>query len=498
MKRSSLRSIPSVDKTLLALGDSGLPRPTVIAVVRRELEALRKGGPIPDMGGVLARVRAALHTLGTARIQPVINGTGILVHTNFGRAPLGPAVIERMVKIGSHYNNLEYGLTDGARSGRAAYLEHNLALLCGAEAATVVNNNAAALVLILRHFCSVDATRGDQTSRSEFHRTSTRKNEVVVSRGELIQIGGGFRIPEILESSGAHLREVGTTNKTSLTDYARAIHKDTALILKVHRSNFFMGGFVESPRTEEIAGLARKNHVPFVEDLGGGAVIETEEIAGLEHEPTPFEVLGRGVDLLCFSGDKLLGGPQSGIIAGKAKLVAALKREPLFRALRCDKLILSALEATVDLYLRAPSDSPRKPASNERPRQSTMPSLAGIPLLEMLRVPNDQLRARAEQIIAKLGDLPLRASVGAGRAQVGGGTLPRSGISSVTLELSHDALGPQDLAARLRNQALPVIGYVKNGKFRLDLRTIFAWQDPELVGAIRAAVETRVDLSGLD
>ncbi len=183
------------------------------------------------------------------------------------------------------------------------------------------------------------------------HTELFRRNEVVISRSELIQIGGGFRIPDILETTGARLREVGTTNRTSLADYAHAITGATALILKVHHSNFFMSGFVESPLTEEIAALARKRRIPFVEDLGSGAMIDTAHIAGLEHEPTPTEVLGRGVDLVCFSGDKLLGGPQAGVIAGKAKLIAALKREPFFRALRCDKLILSALQATVDIYL---------------------------------------------------------------------------------------------------------------------------------------------------
>ncbi len=264
----------------------------------------------------------------------MINGTGILVHTNFGRAPLGPDVVSAISTIGSNYNNLEYSLTGGTRGGRAAYLEHGLALLCGAEAATVVNNNAAALVLILHHFCRADAS------------------EVVISRGELLQIGGGFRIPDVLESSGARLREVGTTNKTSTGDYAARSTRQTALVLKVHRSNFFMDGFVESPLTEDIAALARRKRVPFVEDLGSGAIVQTQAVEGMEHEPTPAEVIGRGVDLVCFSGDKLLGGPQAGIIAGRRKLVGALKREPLFRALRCDKLILSALEATVDGYLR--------------------------------------------------------------------------------------------------------------------------------------------------
>ncbi len=226
--------------------------------------------------------------------------------------------------------------------------------MCGAEAATVVNNNAAALVLILEHFCRAEAS------------------EVIISRGELLQIGGGFRIPEILEARGARLREVGTTNQTSVSDYARAITRNTALIMKVHRSNFFMDGFVDSPSTEELAALARKKRVPFVEDLGSGAIEQTQTADGAEHEPTPAEVIRRGVDLVCFSGDKLFGGPQAGIIVGRKRMIAALKRAPLFRALRCDKLILSALESTADAYLRGD---------------------ARIPVLEMMHTKNDDLRA---------------------------------------------------------------------------------------------------------
>ncbi len=288
---------------------------------------------------------------------------------------------------------------------------------------------------------------------------------MIISRGELIQIGGGFRIPDILETSGARLREVGTTNKTSLQDYARAIGRETALILKVHRSNFFMDGFVESAPAEEIAALARKKKVPFVEDLGSGAMVETQTVAGLEHEPTPAEVIGRGVDLVCFSGDKLLGGPQAGIVAGKAKLIAALKRDPFFRALRCDKLILSALEATADIYMRGEQ---------------------GIPVLEMLHASNVELRSRAEKIKSALDGLPIKAIVGEGQAQIGGGTLPRSSIASVTLDLAHHTLKPQEFAARLRDHAVPVIGYVARGSLKLDLRTIFPRQDAELIAAIRA------------
>ena len=241
--------------------------------------------------------------LGQSRLQPVINGTGILIHTNFGRAPLGSDAIRAIAEIGSAYNNLEYDLTTGARGRRAGYLESGLSLLCGSEAATVVNNCAAALVLIVRHF-------------------TRRKPEVIISRGELVQIGGGFRIGEILEASGARLREVGATNKTALRDYAQAIGSETGLILKVHQSNFFISGFAGAPSTEEIATLARTKRIPFVEDLGSGAVMATEKLDLADHEPTPSETLKRGVDLVCFSGDKLLGGPQAGIIAGKARFIA--------------------------------------------------------------------------------------------------------------------------------------------------------------------------------
>jgi L-seryl-tRNA(Ser) seleniumtransferase len=452
MKTSAaLRAIPAVEKILQALGDTGLPRPAVVALVRREVAALRSGKAVPDFQALVERLRGALEVLRRTRIQPVINGTGILVHTNLGRAPLGPAVVETLAAIAGNYNNLEFDLSSGERGSRATYLESNLALLCGAEAATVVNNCAAALVLMLRHFAAPP------------------RNEVVISRGELVQIGGGFRIPDILETSGAKLREVGTTNRTSVDDYARAIRRETALILKVHRSNFFMGGFVETAGTEEIAALAKKKRVPLVEDLGSGAVVATDKIAGVEHEPTPAEVLRRGVDLVCFSGDKMFGGPQAGIIAGKSRHVAALKREPFFRALRCDKLVLGALQETVDLYLRGSADK-------------------AIPVLTMLGVSNAELRARAENIVAALNGLPCAASVGEGKAQIGGGTLPRSTIPSITINLRPAGLPLADFAARLRAGTPPVIGYVSGGQFKLDLRTIFPHQDEPLTRRLRAAL----------
>ncbi|MDQ3623116.1 MAG: L-seryl-tRNA(Sec) selenium transferase [Verrucomicrobiota bacterium] len=449
---SRLRAIPAVEKVLQALGSMDLPRPAVVATVRRELTAIRAGRETLSFDAVVLRARAALERLRASRIQAVINGTGIIIHTNLGRAPLGVEAIAALTTIGANYNNLEYDLATGERGGRAHYLEHNLALLCEAEAATVVNNCAAALVIILRHF-------------------TARKPEVIISRGELIQIGGGFRIPDILQTSGAKLREVGTTNKTSLEDYAGAIGPETGLILKVHRSNFFMSGFVDSPSAAAIAGLARSKRVPFAEDLGSGAVLRDLKAAALEHEPTPRESLGAGVQLVCFSGDKLFGGPQAGIIAGQARLVSALKRAPFFRALRCDKLILAALQATTDLYLA---------------ESAHLPAAASIPVLAMLGTSNDALRARADSILAALQGLPLTARAGEGQSQLGGGTSPQSTIPSITIDVTPARMPVAELAARLRAAAPPVIGYIGGGKFKLDLRTIFPRQDEDLVRALRS------------
>jgi len=455
MKASPLRSVPAVEKVRQALGDTGLPRALTVWVVRREVAKLKGAGEaIPDFATVVERVRSVLATLRQSRLQPVINGTGVIVHTNLGRAPLGPAVVEALARIAANYSNLEFDLARGERGPRAAYLEQSLALLCGAEAATVVNNCAAALVLVLRHFAVPP------------------RDEVVISRGELVQIGGGFRIPEILEASGARLREVGTTNRTSVADYAKAVGRQTAMILKVHRSNFFMGGFVESPATEELAALARRKRLPLVEDLGSGAVVATEKLAPIEHEPTPAEVLKRGIDLVCFSGDKLLGGPQAGVIAGKARWITALKREPFYRALRCDKLILSALQTTVDICLDGTAER-------------------SVPVLDLLGISEEALRARADRIIRGLDGLALKASIGKSSAQTGGGSLPRSLLPSLTLDLVPVNLTLPEFASRLRGQTPPIIGYIAGGRYKLDLRTIFPTQDGEITKGISGVLRAR-------
>ncbi len=443
------RAIPAVEKVLQTLGTIDLPRPSIVATVRRELALLREDGEAPAFDTVMLKVRRALDQLRASRLQPVINGTGIIIHTNLGRAPLGQEAVDALTAIGANYNNLEFDLEKGGRGGRGTYLEGNLALLCGAEATTVVNNCAAALILILRHF-------------------TAHKPEVIISRGELIQIGGGFRIPDILETSGAKLREVGTTNKTTVGDYAGAIGPETGLILKVHRSNFLMSGFVASPSTAELAKLARTRRVPFAEDLGSGVIRHDSKIGALAGEPSAQDSLKAGAPLVCFSGDKLFGGPQAGIIAGKARVVAALKREPFFRALRCDKLVLTALQATTDLHL------------------ANTVQTAGIPVQAMLHETTDGLRNRAEAIVSALNGLPLTVRSGEGQAQLGGGTSPGSVIPSVTLDVTPKNISVAELAARLRSATPPVVGYLAGGKLKLDLRTVFPRQDTELISALRA------------
>jgi L-seryl-tRNA(Ser) seleniumtransferase len=455
IKSRERRQIPAVARILDALGHCDLPRPAIVDLVRRKLSEIRAERSVPEFKSIMVLVRRSLDELRASKLQPIINGTGIIIHTNFGRATLSRDAIRALGGIGSGYSNLEYDLAAGERGRRASYVESALRLLCEAEAATVVNNCAAALVLIVRHF-------------------TRTKTDVVISRGELVQIGGGFRIGEIIEATGAELREVGATNKTTLNDYAEAIGPNTGLILKVHRSNFFMSGFVESPSSEKISALAHRKRVPFVEDLGSGAIVATEQFGTGDHEPMPAEVLKSGTDLVCFSGDKLFGGPQAGIIAGKKRLIAALKREPLFRALRCDKLSLAALQATVDLYLD----------------QKT----AEIPTLALLQISEDELRARAVAICDQLSRRCSWLQIASGRstAKTGGGTLPKSNLSSVTIDIVPKNSSLADFAATLRAWNPPVIGYIAGDRFKLDLRTIFPHQDALVVEAIRTVCAERV------
>jgi L-seryl-tRNA(Ser) seleniumtransferase len=441
--KNKLRAIPGVDTLLEAVSDCPLPRPLVVTTIRAELQSLRKGKSIPEHDEIISSLRLRLEDLALSRLQPVINGTGVVVHTNLGRAPIAPP-------DNAGYTNLEIDLTTGRRGNRAAYVEQCLAELCSAEAAMVTNNCAAALVLILRHF-------------------TADKKEVIISRGELIQIGGGFRIPEILETTDATLLEIGTTNRTTLGDYAKAIGKNTGLLLKVHRSNFFMDGFVAAPDRRELSALARKKRVPFIEDLGSGVLTDTEDWADGHHETTPREVLKAGATLVCFSGDKLLGGPQAGIIAGKAKHIAALKKHPFFRALRCDKLILTALQSAAEIYLRGEGNT--------------------LPLNQSLQADPKQLKRRATRLAKALAGLPMTIEVAEGESQVGGGALPQANLPSITLDLVPNELSLKDFAARLRRASTPVIGVISGQRFRLDLRTIFPEQEKALLESIRHSLK---------
>jgi L-seryl-tRNA(Ser) seleniumtransferase len=454
-----LSDIPAVEKVLHALenGDAlpPLPRPLITELVRGEIAALRdqiRDGetPIADFNSIVASIRARLCSLHRSRIHSVINGTGVIIHTNLGRSPLSKATADAIRDSAMSYSNIELDLDTGERGKRGAYLERCLALLCKAEAATVVNNCAAALVIILKHLANGE------------------RNEVIISRGELVEIGGGFRIPEILEVSGATLREVGATNKTSIDDYAKAVGPRTGMILKVHQSNFYQEGFVGSPSTEELVSLGKEHGIPVVEDLGSGAMLPTESLAPIPHEPTAVEVLTRGVDLVCVSGDKLLGGTQAGIIAGRADLVAGLKKEPFFRAMRCDKTILAGLQEVVTAYLGRNGD--------ETP---------DLPLTEMLTARVDQdLRPRAEQILAQVNHPAV--SIGESIARCGGGTMPKAEIPSLALDIRPENISLKKLASRLREGHPPIMGYTTDDCLRIDLRTVFPHQDEALVKNILA------------
>ena len=446
MSKADLSKLPAVEKTLKALGKLDLPRPIVLGYVRESIEELRNNPElIEEFESYIIKTRKELEDISRTKILSVLNGTGVLIHTNMGRSPLSETAADRLREIAQNYNNLELDLNTGERGQRAAYLERALAIISGSEMATAVNNCAAALVIILRHF-----VRGN-------------RKKIIISRSQLVEIGGGFRIPDILLASGAELHEIGTTNKTTLQDYKNAISDETAMILKVHQSNFYMGGFIENAETEELAKLAKSENIPFCEDLGSGAVMNTEEYGPVAHEPTPSEIISKGVDLLCYSGDKLLGGPQAGIIAGKKEFIQGIKKEPFYRALRCDKLILSMLEDISEEHLKENNS---------------------VPLLKMLSTSVNELETRANIIKEALNGLPASITVGNGESRIGGGTMPKSSIPSKTIDIAPKEISLKNLASRLRKNENPVMGYITDEKFRIDLRTIFPRQDQTLTDSI--------------
>ncbi|HEY9505544.1 MAG TPA: L-seryl-tRNA(Sec) selenium transferase [Gemmatimonadales bacterium] len=441
------RNLPSVDRLLLEPEILELmrtaPRVAVVDAVRESLAAARtrRAGP-PESWG--ADVRERLAQRSRPSLRPVLNATGVVLHTNLGRAPLAPGAAAAMAELGGGYSNLELDLDTGARGSRSDHCRTSLRAVTGAEDALAVNNAAAALLLALGALAA--------------------GREVLISRGELIEIGGSFRIPDILEQSGARLREVGTTNRTHLDDYRRALDPQVAAVLTVHRSNFEQRGFVATPEPADIAALAHEAGLPYLVDVGSGLVVDLEPW-GLRGEPRVQDALAANADLVLFSGDKLLGGPQAGCLVGRAGMVARCRRHPVARAVRADKMTLAGLEATLALY--------RDPAQ----------AVLAIPVLRMLTLDAQELGRRAERLAA-LCPAPLRASLESGESAVGGGSFPGASLPTTLVALDAGPLGPDGLALRLRVGEPSVITRVAAGRVVLDPRTLPEGSFPAVAAAL--------------
>ena len=380
--------------------------------------------------------RATLTSRSRGSLKPVINATGVVIHTNLGRAPLAEAAIERVTSLGRGYSNLEYDVEQGARGSRTVHAESLITSITGAEAALVVNNNAAAIMLILAGLAA--------------------GREVIISRGELVEIGGGFRIPDVMRQSGALLREVGTTNRTRLTDYLASVSPATAMFLRVHPSNFRIEGFTERPELADLVGLARQANVSIVEDIGSGCLLE--DLAG---EPSVQASIAAGVDLVCFSGDKLLGGPQCGIIAGRAAMVDRLRSHPLMRALRADKITFAMLEATLSEYSAGRAEST-------------------IPVQRMLHLSAEEIETRAEALAETLAANGWRVALVSGSSAVGGGSAPGLELPTVLLSIATDGESADATERWLRSLDPPVIARIEHDRVILDLRTVLPEQDSTL------------------
>ena len=429
----SLRTLPSVDRLVADPRLAGASRPLVVAAARVTLERARvaiREGRAP--GDLVEATLAELAAAARPSLRRVLNASGVLIHTNLGRAPLAQSALDRVVEVGGSYSNLEYDLEEGVRGSRQDHLTALLREIIGGEASIVVNNNAAAVMLALAALAE--------------------GREVLVSRGELIEIGDGFRIPDVLARSGARLVEVGTTNRTRAADYERAIGPNTALILRVHQANFRVVGFTEQPALGELSAIAKKAGLPLVDDLGSGA------LSAIGDESTAAASLAAGTDLVCFSGDKLLGGPQAGILVGRADLIERLRRHPLQRALRADKLTLAALEGTLALAL------------------DPVRARAEVPVLRMLDEPIASVRARAERLAGLVG-----GEVEETVAKAGGGALPLAELQSYACAVEEELFEP------LRLGEPPVVGIVRDGRLLLDVRALAEREIDEVAAAVTAA-----------
>jgi L-seryl-tRNA(Ser) seleniumtransferase len=451
------RALPSVNSLLESPGVQPLlaaaPRSVVVEAIRRTIERARESSIVPpgDDAGWAEAVALAVRSGTQASLRRVINGTGVVLHTNLGRAPLAQAAIDAIVRAAAGFTNLEYDIEHGTRGSRYVHCASLLRELTGAGDALVVNNCAAALVLVLNTFAN--------------------GRDALVSRGELVEIGGSFRIPDIMEKSGARLAEVGTTNRTHLDDYRRALSADTGIVVKVHRSNFAIAGFVAEATPGEIGALAAERGVPFLHDLGSGLLVSLDAY-GLGGEPTVADAVRAGgpAGVVTMSGDKLLGGPQAGIILGPRDAIARIKQNPLTRSYRVDKLTLAALETTLGLY-REPGRAVRE-----------------IPALAQLTTGADALRHRADAVCADLAAHAIGADVidvVESEASVGGGAFPTAKLPSIALAIRANAA---ELEQRLRHGTIPVVARVAEGRVLIDLRTVFPSEDGELADALRAAL----------
>jgi L-seryl-tRNA(Ser) seleniumtransferase len=457
MSDNPFRRLPAVHDVLAHMPADG-PREPILQAIRAVLAdhraALTRGEAVEtDAAHVAQRAITRLHQTIRPKLVPVINATGIILHTNLGRAPIAPEAAEAARRAASGYLNLELSLETGKRSSRQDAIREWLCRLTGADAATAVNNNAAATVLALRALCA--------------------GREVIVSRGQLVEIGGSFRIPEIMEASGAILREVGTTNRTRLADYERAIGPHTAALLRIHPSNYRIAGFTESVTIDSLVSLGKKHNLLVMDDIGSGALLDFAAF-GFREEPPARHSVQAGADVIWFSGDKLLGGPQAGILVGRKDLISRIEKDPLMRAFRLDKMTLAALEATLRLYL------------------DEAQAMREIPLLRMICEPLEQLRQRAEQLAEQINTLShVHATAVADEAFVGGGSLPDQRMPAWVVELS-SSLSDDTLASRLRTGTPAVLARIRNGKVVFDVRTLQGDQACALVAALRAALQTEL------
>ncbi len=449
-----LRLLPSVDELLQSPGGQDLATRFSFALAKRAVRdcltqaraSIRAGASCPSTADLLKAAQTLLQEEQRLHLRSLINATGVIINTNLGRAPLSQEALQAVQEVSHGYSNLEYELTTGERGSRHSHVAHLLRELTGAEDALVTNNNAAAVLLSLSALAV--------------------GREVIISRGQLVEIGGGFRIPDVMRQSGCHLLEVGTTNRTRIHDYEAALGEQTALLLAVHPSNFLITGFTESAPLAALAELAHRHGLLLMEDLGSGCLLNSERY-GLAHEPMPQESIAAGADVVCFSGDKLLGGPQAGIIVGKAEVIARIARHPLMRAVRIDKMTLAALEATLRHYQRGQAQS-------------------SLPIWRMISARPEKIANRAARWASWLQSKGIVARIQSGASTIGGGSLPGETLPTTLLALDATSvpLALDELARRLRARPTPVIARILHDTLLLDPRTVLDEQDDELLRAL--------------